>query len=132
MKTRFIGALTSTLVLVVILTLVVSDNSSAQQRMRMSPEQRVAVLRDSLGLDSTQTANITVIIKEQQTEMQKIRESNQGNYETMRPAMQELGKKTDEKILAILNDTQKTKYQEMIKNRAMRRMGGMRGPGGNQ
>ncbi|HEY6952849.1 MAG TPA: hypothetical protein VI758_10605, partial [Bacteroidota bacterium] len=131
-KTRFIGALTSTLVLVVILTLVVSDNSSAQQRMRMSSEQRVAVLRDSLGLDSTQTANITVIIKEQQTEMQKIRESNQGNYETMRPAMQELGKKTDEKILAILNDTQKTKYQEMIKNRAMRRMGGMRGPGGNQ
>lgn len=127
MKIKHIANATAPLLFVVILALVLTDTSRAQQRMRMSPEERAAVLKDSLSLDSTQTSKIVAIIKERQDEMQKIREANKGDFQAMRPAMQELGKKTDDKILAVLNDTQKAKYQEMMKNRPMGRMGGRRG-----
>jgi hypothetical protein len=67
----------------------------------------------------------------QQEEMQKTFEANRGDRQAMREAMTDLRKKTDNKIMAVLNDTQKTRFHEMIKNRPMRRMGGMRGGGGN-
>lgn len=116
-----------------VLTLMCVMTASAQrmQRTQMSPEQRAKVLADSLALDSTQTAQVIVILKDQQDAMQKIREDNQGDFEAMRGAMTDLRKKTDDKIMAILNDTQKAKYQDMMKNRPMGRMGGQRGGGGN-
>ncbi len=110
-----------------ILTLTVASVLSAQgmgQRMRMSPEQQATILKDSLGLDSTQTAKITTIYKEQQDEIAKIRDANQGDFEAMRTAMTEMRTKTDNKIKAVLTDAQKTKYEEMLKNRPMGRMGG--------
>ena len=111
-----------------ILTLTVASVLSAQgmgmQRMRMSPEQQATVLKDSLGLDSTQTAKVTAIYKEQQDEVAKIREKSQGDFQAMREAMTEMRKKTDDKIKAVLTDAQKTKYEEMLKNRPMGRMGG--------
>ena len=116
-----------------VLTLVFVMTASAQrmQRMRMSPEDRANVLTDSLALDSTQTAQVIAIFKDQQDAMQKIREDNQGDFDAMRGAMTDLRKKTDEKIIAVLNDTQKAKYQDMMKNRPMGRMGGPRGGRGN-
>jgi|WetSurMetagenome_2_1015567.scaffolds.fasta_scaffold909316_1 Spy/CpxP family protein refolding chaperone len=116
-----------------VLTLMCVLTASAQrmQRMRMTPEERAKVMADSLSLDSTQTAQVTVILKDQQDAMQKIREDNQGDFDAMRGAMTELRKKTDDKIMTILTDVQKTKYQDMMKNRPMGRMGGPRGGGGN-
>jgi len=115
------------------LTLTVATVSNAQrmQRMRMSPEERAKVLADSLALDSTQTAQVVTIFKDQQDAMQKIRDDNQGDFEAMRGAMTDLRKKTDDKIMAILNDTQKAKYQEMMNSRPMGRTRGPRGGGGN-
>ncbi|HTP12552.1 MAG TPA: hypothetical protein VMM37_02955 [Bacteroidota bacterium] len=115
-----------------ILTLTVASVLSAQgmggmQRMRMSPEQQATVLKDSLGLDSTQTAKVTTIYKEQQDEMAKIRDANQGDFDAMRTAMTEMRTKTDNKIKEVLTDAQKTKYEEMMKNRPMGRMGRGRG-----
>ncbi len=120
------------LILVVgILTVMVASVLTAQgmgmQRMRMSPEQQAAVLKDSLGLDSAQTAKIATIYKEQQDEMAKIREENQGDFQAMRDAMGPLMTKTQDKIKAVLTDAQKTKYEEMLKNRPMGRMRGGRG-----
>jgi len=116
-----------------ILTLTFATVSNAQrmQRMRMTPEERAKVLADSLALDSTQTAQVVSIFKDQQDQMQKIREDNQGDFEAMRGAMTDLRKKTDDKIMAILTDTQKAKYQEMMNNRPTGRMGGRRNGGGN-
>lgn len=116
---------------VLTLTFVLTASAQRMQRMRMSPEDRAKVLADSLALDSTQTAKVTAIFKDQQDAMQKIREDNQGDFEAMRGAMTDLRTKTDEKIKGILNDTQKAKYEEMLKNRPMGRMGGPRGGGGN-
>ncbi len=111
------------------LLLILASVSSAQrmQRMRMSPEERAKVLADSLALDSTQTAQVLAIFTDQQAQMQKIREEHEGDFEGMRGAMMDLRTKTDDKIIAILSDTQKTKYQEMLKNRPMGPMGGPRG-----
>ncbi len=112
-----------------ILTVMVAGVLSAQgmQRMRMSPEQQAAVLKDSLSLDSAQTSKITAIYKNQQDEMAKIREQNQGDFQAMRDAMGPLMTKTQDSIKAVLTDTQKAKYEEMLKNRPMGRMRGGRG-----
>jgi hypothetical protein len=107
------------------------SNSQRMQGMRMTPEERTKVLTDSLALDSIQTTQVIAMFKDQQAAMDKIREDNKEDREAMRGAMMDLRKKTDEKIMAILTDSQKTKYQDMIKNRPMGRMGGPRGGGGN-
>jgi Spy/CpxP family protein refolding chaperone len=107
------------------------SNAQRMQGMRMSPEERAKALTDSLALDSTQTAQVIAIFKDQQAAMDKVREDSQGDREAMRGAMMDLRKKADDKIMVILTDAQKTKYQDMIKNRPMSRMGGPRGGGGN-
>jgi len=116
---------------ILMLLMVTASNAQRMQGPRMTPEERAKVLADSLALDSTQTAQVVTVLKEQQGAMQKVREDNQGDFDAMRDAMTDLRKKTDEKIMAILKDSQKTKYQEMMKNRPIGRMGGPRGGGGN-
>ena len=106
---------------------VMSAQGMGQQRVRMTPEQQATVLKDSLGLDSTQTAKIAGIYKDQQDQIAKLREESGGDFQAMRDAMTELRTKTDEKIKAVLTDAQKTKYEQMLKNRPMGRMGGGRG-----
>ncbi len=110
---------------VLLLVLALASIGMAQGR-RMSPEDRASMLKDSLALDSAQTAKVTAIYKEAQAAMTDAFQSNQGDRESMRSAMQDIAKKTDEKIKAVLTDTQKAKYEQMIKNRPMR---GMRGRG---
>jgi uncharacterized protein HemX len=129
MKIRQITRVVAPILLTAILTLVIVGGSQAQQqRMRMTPEQQAAQLKDSLGLDTTQVAKIAVIFKEQQDKMTELRNANQGgDMQAMRDAMTEMRKKTDDKIKTVLTDAQKAKYDIMIKNRPV---GGMR-PRGN-
>jgi biopolymer transport protein ExbD len=128
MKTKGIAKL---VFVVGVLTFMIAATSNAQRMQRMTPEERAKVLADSLALDSTQTAQVVTILKDQQDAMGKIREDKQGDFEAMREAMTDLRKKTDDKIMGILTESQKAKYQDMIKNRPVGRMGGPRGGGGN-
>ncbi len=112
---------------VLMATIVSVSHAQRMQGMRMSPDERAKILADSLALDSTQTAQVSAIYADQQEQMGKIREEHQGDFEGMRGAMMDLRTKTDDKIMAILSDAQKTKFQELIKNRPMGRMGGPRG-----
>ncbi len=128
-KIRFVKLVFTVSVLMLLIATV--TNAQRMQGPRMTAEERAKVLADSLGLDSTQTAQVVIILKDQQGAMQKIREDNQGDFDAMRGPMTDLRKKTDEKITAILTESQKSKYQEMMKNRPMGRMGGPRGGGGN-
>lgn len=129
MKKHQVAKLTFAVSMLMLLGVVTASAQRMErmQRMRMSPEDRAKVLADSLALDSTQTAQVVAIYKDQQDAMQKVREDNQGDFDAMRAAMTDLRTKTEEKIKAVLNDTQKAKYEEMLKNRPM---GGMRGPRG--
>jgi hypothetical protein len=105
-------------------SLVIVAGLSAQG-MRISPEDRAKMLKDSLALDKSQTEKVTAIYKESQDAIMNAFQSASGDREAMRGTMQEITKRTDEKIKALLNETQKKKYDEMIKNRPQR---GMRPP----
>jgi hypothetical protein len=107
--------------------LVVVASLSAQ-RMMMSPEDRAKTLKDTLSLDSVQTSKVVAIYKDSQKAMQDAFQNAGDDREAMRNTMQEITKKADDRIKALLNDKQKTKFEEMIKNRPQR---GMRPPRGN-
>ncbi len=87
------------------------------QPMRMTIEERVKVLKDSLNLTETQSSEITKILEDQRKEMMKLREENRNKREATRKIMEETSEKTDQKIKATLNKTQVKKYEEMNKRR---------------
>lgn len=105
-------------------SMVVAAALSAQG-MRITPEERAKALKDSLNLDSVQTAKVVAIYKESQKSMQDAFQNASGDRESIHGTMQEISKKADDKVKALLNDAQKKKHEEMIKNRPQR---GMRPP----
>lgn len=90
------------------------------QPFRMSVQERVQILKDSLNLTQEQEKKITEILTAQQTEAQKMRENFQGDREAARTYMMESMKKTDEQIKAVLTKEQAQKYDAMIKARRER------------
>lgn len=102
------------------LMLVIGIVSAGAQGMRMSPESRAKALKDSLALDSTQTAKVTAIYKESQDAVMEAMQSGTGDRDAMRATMMEITKKADDKVKALLNADQKKKFEEMVKNRPAR------------
>lgn len=90
------------------------------QPFRMSVQERVQILKDSLNLTQEQEKKITEILTTQQTEAQKMREEFQGDREAARSYMMESIKKTDEQIKAVLTKEQAQKYDAMMKARRER------------
>lgn len=113
------GRFLRSLFLMVLATIVVVSSLSAQG-MRMSPGERAKALKDSLSLDSVQTVKVTAIYKESQDSIMNAMQSNTGDRDAMRATMMDITKKADEKVKSLLNDTQKKKFEEMIKNRPAR------------
>jgi len=99
------------------------------QGMRMSVEERVKVLKDSLKLTDDQATKITKLLEDQREEMTTLMSEHQGDREAMQSAMQNLMKKTDESIKAILTEKQSKKYDTMMKERRERLGRRMRGGG---
>jgi len=99
---------------------------SHAQGMRMTPEARTKVLTDSLQLTSTQSTQILAIYKASAAQRDSVRNAG-GDMSAMRPIMTA----ANQKVMAILTDTQKAAYIQMMKNmRAkMQQQGG--GGGGN-
>lgn len=91
------------------------------QPQRMSIEDRVKILRDSLKLTDEQTTKITRILEDQREEMTTAMNENRGDRAAMRTTMQELRKKMDSQIKAILTEDQAKKYDEMPKGRRARK-----------
>ncbi len=94
--------------------------TAGAQGMRMSPEDRAKALKDSLALDSTQTAKVTAIYKESQAAVMDAMQNGTGDRDAMRATMMEITKKADDKVKALLNAEQKKKFDEMVKNRPAR------------
>lgn len=113
------GRFLRSLLITVVTTIAVVGTLSAQG-MRISPEDKAKALKDSLGLDSTQTTKATAIYKESQDAMMNAFQSGSEDREAMRATMQDITKKADDKVKVLLNDKQKKKYDEMIKNRPTR------------
>ena len=83
-------------------------------RQRMSVEDRVAQMTKTLDLSAEQQKKITAIY----TDFEQKR--NQGERPT-REQMRAQSEKIDKQIIAVLNDTQKKKYEEMKQARQNRR-----------
>lgn len=109
-----------------LLTVALSYSGSAQF-MRMSPDERAKALKDSLSLDSTQTAKVVAIYTESQAQMRDAFQSGGGDRESMRKTMTTINEKTDSKIEALVSKDQLAKYQILKKSR--RPMGGAPGMG---
>ncbi len=109
---RFLVQGLSAAVLIVALT-----GLASAQMMRMTPEERANRLKDSLSLSPKQTDQVKAIFEDNQKAMQEIFQSGIEDRDSMRVVMQAQMKKTDENIAKLLTPEQKTKYEEMIKNR---------------
>jgi periplasmic protein CpxP/Spy len=103
----------------VLLAGICTTNTMAQGMMRMTPEERVKQLKDSLSLTDKQAEQITNIFKEMGAKRQAVMDSID-DRDARREAMMGLMAKTDEKIEALLTPEQKDKYEAMKKEREAR------------
>jgi periplasmic protein CpxP/Spy len=95
---------------------VFTSTTMAQGMMRMTPEERVKQLKDSLALNDKQTEQITSIFKEMGAKRQALMDSV-SDRDARREAMMSMMKSTDEKIEALLTPEQKDKYEALKKAR---------------
>ena len=91
--------------------------SPAQQRMRMTPEQRAARLKDSLALSDDQVGKIVTIFKESDTKREDALAAAGDDRDARMSAMRTIMDETDTKIESVLTDSQKAKYEDMKKQR---------------
>jgi periplasmic protein CpxP/Spy len=107
--------------LVLVLGIAILFSTIAQaQPQRMSVEDRVKMLKDSLKLSSEQCTKITEILEDQREEMTTVMNENRGDREASRTVMQDLMKKTNTKIKALLTEDQAKKYDKMLEERRAR------------
>ena len=95
------------------------QTAAAQGRFRMTTEERVAMLKDSLSLNADQVKKITVILNDADKQRQEIFNSSD-DRDGMREKMMKIMEDTDTKIKKELNKTQTKKYDEMQERRRER------------
>jgi septal ring factor EnvC (AmiA/AmiB activator) len=111
-----IKRITSGLVLIMGIAVMFSILAQAQPQ-RMSVESRVKILKDSLKLSDEQSNKITKILEDQREEMTTAMKDIRDNRDSMQTVRQEIMKKTDENIKAVLTENQAKKYDDMLKAR---------------
>jgi hypothetical protein len=105
--------------------------SGAQQRMRMTPGERAARLKDSLALSEDQVAKVLPIFQWSDKKREEAFASAGDDRDARMAAMRSITDSTDTKIESVLTDSQKSKYEEMKKQRMQRGPGFQRRPQGN-
>lgn len=109
------------MMMICLFLLGISAVSFAQGRQRMSPEERVKAMKESLKLTDDQAAKITAIYNAQMKSMDSLRNAGGDMRSQMRPMMQA----TNEKVKAILTADQAAAWQkEMDERRARMQNGG--------
>jgi Spy/CpxP family protein refolding chaperone len=114
--------------LVVLFLAVSLSLSDAQQRMRMTPEQRAARLKDSLALSDDQVGKLVPIFQDSDKLREDAFASAGDDRDARMAAMRKIMDETDTKIESVLTDTQKTKYEDMKKQRMQGGQGYQRRP----
>ncbi len=69
---------------------------------------------DQLNLTADQRTKVEAIIRDDATERRSLFQGGGGDREAMFEKMQAMRKQTDGKILAVLTDDQKKKWQELV------------------
>jgi len=107
---------------VAVLMSITTASAQPPQRARMSVDDRVKMLTDSLALTKVQADSIRKIYVAADSERAKLFEQSGGDRSAMREAMQTLMQGVDKKIEALLTDEQKPKFDKIKSQR--RGMGG--------
>jgi|WetSurMetagenome_2_1015567.scaffolds.fasta_scaffold973102_1 periplasmic protein CpxP/Spy len=116
---RTINSTTIGIVLLMGFAILFSTAVQAQSQ-RMSVEDRVKMLKDSLKLNDEQCTGVTKILEDQREEMTTAMNEHRDDRDAMQAARLEITKKADDKVKALLTDDQKVKYESMIKSRRAR------------
>jgi hypothetical protein len=116
---RTINSTTIGLVLIFGFAVLCSTAVQAQPQ-RMSVEDRVKMLKDSLKLSDEQCTGVTKILEDQREEMTTAMNDHRDDRDAMQAARLEITKKADDKVKALLTDDQTVKYESMIKSRRAR------------
>lgn len=93
--------------------------------MRGGPAARLEMMQKELSLTPDQTTKVKAILDDGRAQMQAARSDNSGG--DVRAKMMELRKAENDKIKAVLDDTQKTKFEEMEKRMRERMRAGRQG-----
>ncbi len=114
----FINIKRMTAVIVFLLgVLMLLSSVSQAQRQRMSVEERIKILKDTLKLSDEQTKKITTILEDQREEMTTAMNENRDDRQAIHDVAQEIMKKTDNKIKEVLTEEQAKAYDKMVKDR---------------
>jgi protein CpxP len=98
------------------------------QPMRMTVEERVKSLKDTLALTDEQAEKVKKIYTDSDKQREKLFSDSDGDRDKMRESMMKMREDTDKKIESLLTADQKKKYDEIKKARQSR----MRGNRGQQ
>jgi periplasmic protein CpxP/Spy len=96
-------------------------------RGMMDPARRTEMLRNQLGLNDTQTAQVKAILEDERTKMEALRADTSSSMQEKRPKMMAIRQDEEAKIEAILTPDQKAKFEAM----RQRRPGGGPPPNGD-
>ncbi|OGV26647.1 MAG: hypothetical protein A3J84_03905 [Ignavibacteria bacterium RIFOXYA2_FULL_37_17] len=125
MKARFV------IILSILFLFGFTAQSFSQGMGGMNPQERIKqqlkTYKERLKLTDAQFKKVDTILNNQMNEIQKLRDNSGGDRESMREGMMSLREKTNKKIEALLNDTQKAEFKKIQEEAAQRRQGMGRG-----
>ncbi len=96
----------------------------------MSPERELEHMTKALDLTSDQQAQIKPILQDRHDQMMQLHQDQSMSQSDRMTKMQALDQSSNSKVEAVLNDQQKTKYEQMIQRREQHMHGG-NGQGGD-
>ena len=97
-----------------------NDGDHKGRNERMSPDKQLGHLAETLNLTDDQKSQIRPILEDRRQKMQSIRADNSLAAEDKRAKMRGVFDNSNGKIRAVLNDTQKQKFDEMQQQRRER------------
>lgn len=125
MKVKFV------IILSVIFLFGLTAQSFSQGRGGMNTQERMKqqlqTYKERLKLTEDQLKKIETILNDQMSEIQKLRDNSGGDIQSMREAMMGFRERTNKKIEALLDDSQKAEFKKIQEEAAQRRQGMGRG-----
>ena len=90
-----------------------SDSSAQTPQEWPTPDQVVSRMNEKLNLSEDQKSRITPIIADRQAQMKAVMADGSGRRMQKAKKAKSIMSDSDQKIMAVLNDDQKKKYEQM-------------------
>ena len=94
-----------------------TQNQQARPHHEINPDRQADHLGKKLGLTGDQVAQIKPILEARQQQMQSLRSDSSLAPQDRRAKAQEIMQDSNTKIEAVLNDTQKQQFEQMLQER---------------